>query len=62
MTDHQLHEHKAWPAALRWFHWINFTCILGLLAMGLIMLNKSGLGISGNEAKIGLNPSLTAHH
>ena len=54
MTDHQLHEHKTWPAALRWFHWINFTCILGLLFMGLIMLNKSGLGISGNEAKIGL--------
>jgi cytochrome b len=54
MTDHQLQEHKTWPVALRWFHWINFTCIFGLFAMGLIMLNKSGLGISGNEAKIGL--------
>jgi Ni/Fe-hydrogenase 1 B-type cytochrome subunit len=54
MNDHQLHEHKAWPAALRWFHWINFTCIFGLFAMGLIMLNKSSLGISGNEAKIAL--------
>jgi len=54
MTDQQLQEHKTWPVALRWFHWINFSCILGLFAMGLIMLNKSGLGISGNEAKIGL--------
>ncbi len=54
MNDHQLHQHNAWPAALRWFHWINFTCIFGLFAMGLIMLNKSGLGISGNEAKIAL--------
>lgn len=54
MSDQQLHEHNAWPAAVRWFHWINFICILGLFAMGLIMLNKSGLGITGNEAKIGL--------
>lgn len=54
MTDHQLHDHEAWQAALRWFHWINFTCIFGLFAMGLIMLNKAGLGISGNEAKIAL--------
>lgn len=54
MTSQQLQEHKVWPAAVRWFHWINFICITGLIIMGLIMLNKSGLGISGNEAKIGL--------
>ncbi len=54
MSDLQLQEHKVWPAAVRWFHWINFICILGLFAMGLIMLNKSGLGISSTEAKINL--------
>ncbi len=54
MNTEQLHEYKVWPSALRWFHWINFTCITGLIFMGLIMLNKSGLGISGNEAKISL--------
>lgn len=54
MHDQQLNEHKAWPAAVRWFHWINFTCILGLFALGLIMLNKSGLGITSMEAKINL--------
>ncbi len=54
MNDQQLQEHKTWPAALRWFHWINFTCIAGLFTMGLIMLNQSSLGISGYDAKIGL--------
>ena len=54
MNDQVLQEHKIWPASLRWFHWINFTCISGLFIMGLIMLNQSSLGISGYDAKIGL--------
>jgi len=54
MSEQQLQEHAVWPAAVRWFHWINFICILGLFAMGLIMLNKSGLGITSMEAKINL--------
>jgi Ni,Fe-hydrogenase I cytochrome b subunit len=54
MHEQQLNEHKAWPVAVRWFHWINFTCIFGLFALGLIMLNKSGLGITSMEAKINL--------
>ncbi len=54
MNDQILQEHEAWPASLRWFHWINFTCISGLIIMGFMMLYKSSIGISGNEAKIGL--------
>ncbi len=54
MEQQQFEEYKVWPTALRVFHWINFTCIFGLIIMGLIMLYKSELGISGNEAKIGL--------
>jgi Ni/Fe-hydrogenase 1 B-type cytochrome subunit len=54
MNDQVLQEHKTWPASLRWFHWINFTCISGLFIMGLIMLNHSSLGISSDDAKIGL--------
>jgi Ni,Fe-hydrogenase I cytochrome b subunit len=54
MNDQALQEHKTWPASLRWFHWINFTCIVGLFSMGMIMLNSSSLGISGYDAKIGL--------
>lgn len=54
MNEQSLQEHVVWPAAVRWFHWINVVCILGLFAMGLIMLNKSGLGITSIEAKINL--------
>jgi len=54
MSQELYQEHKVWPAALRWFHWINFICIFSLFTLGLIMLNKSGLGISSMEAKINL--------
>lgn len=54
MPHEQTQEHQVWPAALRWFHWINAFCISVLFALGLIMLNKSGLGITSTEAKINL--------
>ncbi len=54
MNEQQLQEYTVWPAAVRWFHWINFVCISGLLVMGVIMLYMPVFGISGNEAKIGL--------
>lgn len=54
MTEHASKPYKAWDLPTRLFHWINFLCILTLSLLGLIMLNKGAIGISGTEAGIGL--------
>jgi Ni/Fe-hydrogenase 1 B-type cytochrome subunit len=32
MTD--LKAYSVWDASVRWFHWINLLCMLGLIAVG----------------------------
>ena len=54
MTENKITVYKAWDLNTRLFHWINFLCVITLSILGLIMLNKSSLGISGREAGIGL--------
>jgi len=54
MSETRISVYKAWDLPTRIFHWINFTCIVLLSFLGLIMLFKSEIGISGNEARIGL--------
>ena len=54
MTNASFQEYKAWDVATRIFHWINFTSIICLIFMGLIMLFKKELGITGIDAKVGL--------
>ena len=45
---------KAWDLPTRIFHWVNLLTILILTVLGLVMMYKSDLGISGLDAKIGL--------
>lgn len=47
-------EYRAWDLPIRLFHWINVLCVFCQILIGLIMLNKSALGIQGAEASIGL--------
>lgn len=47
----ELKAYFVWDANVRWFHWINVLCILGLVALGTVILNASALDIS-NEGKI----------
>lgn len=54
MTEHSARVYKAWNLHTRLFHWINFVCVICLSFLGLIMLNKGAIGISGIEAGIGL--------
>ena len=44
-------EYLAWDRTIRWFHWINVICILGLALTGTIILNGKAIGI-GAEGKI----------
>lgn len=49
MTD--LKTYLVWDANIRWFHWINVLCVLGLVAVGVAILNDKALGVS-TEGKI----------
>ena len=54
MNTGSIKLYKAWDLPTRLFHWINFLCVILLSILGLIMLNKGAIGISGTEASIGL--------
>jgi cytochrome b len=47
----QLKTYHVWDASIRWFHWINFFCMLGLIAVGVAILNDKALGVT-TEGKI----------
>ncbi|MDT8281854.1 MAG: cytochrome b/b6 domain-containing protein [Gammaproteobacteria bacterium] len=47
----ELKAYQVWDANIRWFHWINVLCILGLIAVGVTILNSKALGVS-TEGKI----------
>ena len=49
MTD--LKAYVVWDAGVRWFHWINLLCLLGLIAVGVVLLNDKALGVT-NDGKI----------
>lgn len=43
----QYFAYYAWDAPTRWFHWINALAVLGLIVVGVILLNDDALGLSG---------------
>ncbi len=47
----KIKSYKAWDASVRWFHWINVLCIIGLVAVGIVIMNGGSLGLS-NDGKI----------
>jgi len=54
MQTKQLYEYNVWDLPTRLFHWINFTSVICLIFIGLVMLFKKELGIESVDAKIGL--------
>src|SRR5690606_26921644 len=46
-----LQEYKVWDATTRVFHWLNVLCVLGLIAVGTVILNADALGVP-NDGKI----------
>ncbi|MDT8320490.1 MAG: cytochrome b/b6 domain-containing protein [Xanthomonadales bacterium] len=47
----ELREHAVWDAGTRWFHWINFLCVLILMFIGLVIFNAGSFDLS-NAGKI----------
>jgi Ni/Fe-hydrogenase 1 B-type cytochrome subunit len=54
MQTRQFYEYRVWDLPTRLFHWINFSSVILLIFIGLVMLFKKELGITSVEAKIGL--------
>lgn len=50
-------EYAVWDRTTRWFHWINFVAVLGLVGIGTVILYGKTLGI-GDDGKVALK---TAH-
>ena len=49
MTEYK--SYYVWDVSVRWFHWINLLCLLGLIAVGVAILNDKALGVT-NDGKI----------
>ena len=49
MSD--LKSYFVWDRNVRWFHWVNVLCMLGLTAVGVVILNAKALGVP-NDGKI----------
>lgn len=48
MSDKELKYYSVWDRTTRWFHWINVICIIGLIGVGVVILNNKVLGVSGD--------------
>ncbi len=39
-------HYHVWDRSVRLFHWVNFLCIVGLIGIGLVILNSKTLGVN----------------
>ncbi len=45
MSEQNYQRYRVWDRTVRLFHWINVLCMLGLIAVGLVIFNSKALGI-----------------
>jgi len=48
MSDNELKYYAVWDRATRIFHWINVICVIGLVGVGIVILNNKILGVSSD--------------
>jgi len=46
-----LKAYPVWDSSVRWFHWINVLAIIGLIAVGTVILYSKDIGVSA-EGKV----------
>lgn len=54
MNVSTVRDYRVWDVPTRVFHWVNFLAVLSLIFVGLLMMYKKELGITGVPAKVGL--------
>lgn len=47
-TSKELKYYSVWDRTTRWFHWINVLSIIGLIGVGVVILNNKALAVSGD--------------
>ena len=50
----ELKSYPVWDVPTRWFHWINVLCVIGLIAIGVVILNANILGVT-SDGKVVMN-------
>lgn len=48
MSTQSLRSYGVWDRSTRWFHWINFVCVVALVALGTAILFAKELGVTDN--------------
>lgn len=48
MSNKELKSYPVWDLPVRLFHWINVLCVLGLVAVGTVILFANSLGVSAD--------------
>lgn len=48
VDDQPRDAYPVWDRTVRIFHWINVICVLGLIAVGVVILNSKILGVSSD--------------
>lgn len=46
--EEHIHSYHVWDRSVRIFHWINLICIIGLICLGLLLLNNKSFGVSAD--------------
>jgi hypothetical protein len=46
MSTRSFQSFPVWDLPTRWFHWINFVCVLSLAAIGTAILFEKELGLT----------------
>lgn len=47
-TEGPFYTYHVWDRSIRIFHWVNVICIIGLICLGLILLNNKSFGVSAD--------------
>ena len=48
ISEECLRSYHVWDRSVRIFHWVNVICIIGLICLGLILLNHKSFGVSAD--------------
>jgi len=47
-SNNELNYYSVWDRTTRVFHWINVICVIGLISVGVVILNNNILGVSSD--------------
>ncbi|WP_031435223.1 cytochrome b/b6 domain-containing protein [Methylomarinum vadi] len=43
-----VYSYRVWDRSVRLFHWLNVICVIGLIGVGLVIMNNKSFGVSAD--------------